>query len=130
MGAVKQAMLEEGIDTSDENADVKEMVEWFLARYEDPVHHCPFVDGEYVYGQNGPIDAAETIQTQFGEKKDEADIERAFELIEASCTDWDPIPGGPADPDKDDADDGPGLGDEDDSTDDDDGDIDPDAEED
>ena len=126
MGAVKQAMLE-GIDLDGENPDVREMVEWFLARYEDPAHHCPFVNGEYVYGQDGPIDASEKIGAVFGDKKEDSDIERAIELIEEESTDWDPIPGGPADPNKDE-DDGPDE--DDDFPDDEEGDYDEDSEED
>ena len=51
-----------GPDLSDENEAVLDMVEWFLARYEDPAENCPRDDGEFVFIYGGPFLAAERIR--------------------------------------------------------------------
>jgi hypothetical protein len=50
--------------TDEALALVKQMIEWFLAHYEDPSANTPYDDG-YVYLCGGPYDAREEIEANF-----------------------------------------------------------------
>jgi hypothetical protein len=43
----------------------QQIVDWFCAHYEDPAHHTPCDEGEYVWIHGGPFDAREEIERKF-----------------------------------------------------------------
>jgi len=75
-------------DTSGENESVREMVEWFLARYEDAIENCPHDEGEFIFIWGGPYDALDELNDAFSNRFTETDIERATELLSAPGIEW------------------------------------------
>jgi len=76
------------VDTSNENEIVRQMVEWFLARYEDATEHCPHDEGEFIFIWGGPYDALDELNYAFSNRFTETDIERAAELISETGIEW------------------------------------------
>jgi hypothetical protein len=69
---------------------VRDMIAWFLAHYEAPVHHCPYIsaEGGYQWIFGGPYDAREVLQAQFPEATD-WEIDAAVEEVESEgTTEW------------------------------------------
>lgn len=90
----------DSIDTSEENDEVKKMIEWFLSVYEGPEHHTPRDDGDWCWIHGGPFDAREELEEKFQEAK-EADVTRASDLLCSLNYEWTKKPTGH--PDEDDA---------------------------
>ncbi len=65
------------------------MKEWFLSRFENPVHSTPYDEG-YIYIWGGPYDASQELEEEFGEIIKHAVIhECAAELEEQEgCEEW------------------------------------------
>jgi hypothetical protein len=77
-----------------ENEEAVEVIrEWFLANFEDPAHHTPYIsaEGGYQYIWGGPYDARDVMGDVFGEQASEDLIEAAVTEIERDgITDWAP----------------------------------------
>lgn len=87
-------MMDEYIDNEDrythlpDEPTIKNMVEWFLENYKDPVDGVPWNDGEYYYVYGGPYHADEELWDHFPDANED-DIEKAVEEIESDGTiDW------------------------------------------
>ena len=77
------------LDLSEENTQVRTMVLWFLANYEDPVENTPYdsAEGGYQFIHGGPYEAREELRAQFPDA-DEKDIESAGDLLDGRCWEW------------------------------------------
>ncbi len=67
----------------------REIVEWFQARYKDPVHGVPYDTGEggYQYVDGGPFDARDVLENHF-EFVPITEIDTAVRELEAEATEW------------------------------------------
>jgi hypothetical protein len=74
---------------ADEDA-AEAMVEWFWENFEDPVHHTPHDEGEYVFIWGGPYDAREELEAAFSSTTSERAIEIATDSIETEGFEWVP----------------------------------------
>jgi hypothetical protein len=81
------------MDAAREHA-VEHMKDWFLERYEDPVHNTPYetAEGGYIYIWGGPFDARDVLYAQFGSENPEELIEEVASELERECTEWARIP--------------------------------------
>jgi hypothetical protein len=68
---------------------VDEMIEWFLARYEDPAKSTPYetAEGGYIYLGNGPYDAEDVLTDQFPDAT-EASLAEAVAGLEDTSVVW------------------------------------------
>ncbi|MCA8948439.1 MAG: hypothetical protein KDE27_02995 [Planctomycetes bacterium] len=70
---------------------VEMMKEWFLARYEDPVHHLPYdsEEGGYVWWLvGGSHDATDALSERFDDIVPPNVIEAAADDLSSDCADW------------------------------------------
>jgi hypothetical protein len=75
------------------NEEQKEYLkDWFLSRYEDPVHSCPYEssEGGYIYIWGGPFEASDILQGHFD--LDEEIIDEVVNELEKECSEWSKIP--------------------------------------
>lgn len=83
----------EDYDGNSEDVDqarVEALIEWFGARYEDPVHRTPYqtAEGGYQYIYGGPYGAREVLTENFPEEDDKV-VEAAVDELEADgVTEW------------------------------------------
>jgi hypothetical protein len=69
----------------------KEVMEvWFRARFEDPVHSCPYnsEEGGYQFIYGGPYEADDKLQRQFSDLVPYEVIEELVEELEDECSEW------------------------------------------
>ncbi len=64
------------------------MRQWFYERFEDPVHHCPYDEGEYVYIYGGPYDAEEQLREEFDGIVREKALEQLIEELSSEGSEW------------------------------------------
>jgi hypothetical protein len=66
------------------------MMNWFAARYEDPVHRTPYdsSEGGYIWIYGGPFDAEEELRGEFEGIVDDKIIEDLAESLSHECSDW------------------------------------------
>ena len=78
-----------------EEEQVEVMVNWFLSRYQDPVHRLPYnsAEGGYQWVFGGPENADEVLQDEFSSFIDFKVIRKAVDEVEAEGTlEWSPMP--------------------------------------
>ncbi len=93
---VEYPLKEEGSITASalQKADPKvqkEVMEvWFRARFEDPVHSCPYNsrEGGYQFIYGGPYEADEELQAQFSHLVPYEVIEELVGELENECSEW------------------------------------------
>ena len=66
------------------------MREWFLDKYEDPVHSLPYEsrEGGYIWIFGGPYDAHEELHKKFGDFVPEEVIDSLGGELYAECHEW------------------------------------------
>ena len=76
---------------------IDEMVSWFFANYEDPVHEMPYIgkEGGYQYIRGGPYDAREVISDQFPDLPESWHEAAVAKIEEDGTVDWAPVDRGP-----------------------------------
>ncbi len=66
---------------------------WFVSRYSDPVHTCPYngQEGGYLYIHGGPYTADDELYRRFRKLSDDEEIAQVVEDVESSGTEeWAP----------------------------------------
>jgi hypothetical protein len=71
----------------DQEGRVRFMVEWFMDRYEDPVHSLPWDEGDYVWIVD-ERNAADELADMFGGVVDDTLIDRAVGEVEQEGWQW------------------------------------------
>lgn len=64
------------------------MRNWFLEHYEDPVHECPYDEGDYVFIHGGPYDAHDILASEFYEDKFEKAVTEVADELTSECPCW------------------------------------------
>ncbi len=59
------------MESKNRKRQTQKVVDWFLENYDDPVNHCPYDEGDYVWIYGGPYDAREEIEAHFPDMPDE-----------------------------------------------------------
>lgn len=74
---------------ADEEPSIDDMVEWFLAHYEDPANGVPYDgrEGGYQYFNGGPYDPLEVLEFEFSEVPFEK-VEKAADEIYSDGYEW------------------------------------------
>lgn len=70
----------------------QKMRDWFYANFEDPVHSCPRIDGEYLFVHGGPYDALEVLSEEFEGTYEWCEIEDLADELFGSSSEWSPVP--------------------------------------
>lgn len=73
-----------------EEEQLDHMRQWFLARYEDPVHHMPYHDGQYTFVWGGPFDPHDVIQNRFGADVPFPVMQKLIQELWSQCSEWAP----------------------------------------
>lgn len=75
--------------TKEGYASPDQMVDWFLANYEDPVERVPYVsaEGGYQYYAGGPYDAEEVLTQEFPDSTTR-DVSEAVRELENDAVEW------------------------------------------
>ncbi|KAF0095240.1 MAG: hypothetical protein E1N59_1286 [Puniceicoccaceae bacterium 5H] len=75
-------------------AAYNQVIEWFLARYEDPAKILPYEGqkGGYQYIWGDPVDPAEVLYDRFGDEVGEDLLDQVAESLRAECPKWTPLP--------------------------------------
>jgi len=68
------------------------MRNWFFERYENPVEHCPYDEGEYIYIYGGPYYASDEIHSEFDGVFPEKAVEEVIENLNLECNEWSGVP--------------------------------------
>lgn len=71
--------------------EIIEVVEaWFGENFQDPVHHTPIDDGEYVYIWGGPYETRDIIENIFADELTDEEIRAVTEALDSESLEWVP----------------------------------------
>ncbi|WP_017932291.1 hypothetical protein [Robiginitomaculum antarcticum] len=81
---------DDDLDDEDWDSAIKQMVDWFLAHYEDPAESVSYesAEGGYQWGGRGPYRAIEVLSDEFPEYSESLHEISASQLEEDGTVDW------------------------------------------